>query len=56
MLRYEEAENDCTQALLLDASYSKAFARRGAARVALGKLKEAMQGMTELGCVIGRRT
>ncbi|NWW54235.1 RPAP3 protein, partial [Pedionomus torquatus] len=41
--RYEEAENDCTQALLLDASYSKAFARRGAARVALGKLKEAMQ-------------
>ncbi|XP_010175156.1 RNA polymerase II-associated protein 3-like, partial [Antrostomus carolinensis] len=40
---YEEAENDCTQALLLDASYSKAFARRGAARVALGKLKEAMQ-------------
>ncbi|NXG73549.1 RPAP3 protein, partial [Baryphthengus martii] len=41
--RYEEAENDCTQALLLDGSYSKAFARRGAARVALGKLEEAMQ-------------
>lgn len=45
LLRYKEAEDDCTQALRLDASYSKAFARRGAARVALGKLKEAIQGM-----------
>lgn len=44
-MRYEEAEQDCTQALLLDASYCKAFARRGSARVALGKLEEAVQGM-----------
>lgn len=44
--RYEEAENDCTQAILLDGSYSKAFARRGTARTFLGKLNEAKQGMT----------
>lgn len=44
--RYEEAEKDCTQAILLDGSYSKAFARRGTARTFLGKLNEAKQGMT----------
>lgn len=43
-MRYEEAERDCIQAVLLDPSYSKAYARRGTARAALGKLKEAMQG------------
>ncbi|KAF6121505.1 RNA polymerase II associated protein 3 [Phyllostomus discolor] len=41
--KYEEAENDCTQAILLDGSYSKAFARRGTARTFLGKLNEAKQ-------------
>lgn len=44
--RYEEAEKDCTQAILLDGSYSKAFARRGTARTFLGKLNEAKQGTT----------
>ena len=44
--RYEEAEKDCTQAILLDGSYSKAFARRGTARTFLGKLSEAKQGKT----------
>uniref|UniRef100_A0A3Q3KN10 RNA polymerase II-associated protein 3 n=1 Tax=Mastacembelus armatus TaxID=205130 RepID=A0A3Q3KN10_9TELE len=39
-----EAEEDCTKAIFLDSTYSKAFARRGAARVALGKLEEAKQG------------
>lgn len=43
--RYEEAEKDCTQAILLDGSYSKAYARRGTARTFLGKLNEAKQGM-----------
>ena len=43
---YEEAEKDCTQAILLDGSYSKAFARRGTARTFLGKLNEAKQGKT----------
>lgn len=52
MMRYEEAEEDCTQAVLLDSSYSKAYARRGTARAALGKLKEAMQGGIFNGCVI----
>lgn len=43
-MRYEEAEKDCTRAVLLDSSYSKAYARRGTARAALGKFKEAIQG------------
>ncbi|GAB1299779.1 RNA polymerase II-associated protein 3 [Apodemus speciosus] len=42
-LEYEEAERDCTQAILLDGSYSKAFARRGTARTFLGKINEAKQ-------------
>lgn len=46
--RYEEAEKDCTQAILLDGSYSKAFARRGTARTFLGKLNDAKQGTTVL--------
>lgn len=39
-----EAEEDCTIAISLDSTYSKAFARRATARVALGKLQEAKQG------------
>lgn len=42
--RYEEAERDCTQAISLDGSYAKAFARRGTARTFLGKITEAKQG------------
>ncbi|XP_013361159.1 PREDICTED: RNA polymerase II-associated protein 3 [Chinchilla lanigera] len=41
--KYEEAERDCTQAISLDGSYSKAFARRGTARTFLGKINEARQ-------------
>nr|XP_060633534.1 RNA polymerase II-associated protein 3 [Anolis sagrei ordinatus] len=41
--KYIEAEEDCTKAVLLDSSYSKAYARRGTARTALGKLQEALQ-------------
>lgn len=42
--RFKEAEEDCTKAISLDSTYSKAFARRATARVALGKLQEAEQG------------
>uniref|UniRef100_A0ACD5W3Y5 Uncharacterized protein n=1 Tax=Avena sativa TaxID=4498 RepID=A0ACD5W3Y5_AVESA len=40
--RFEEAENDCTEALNLDDRYVKAYSRRITARRGLGKLKEAM--------------
>ncbi|XBJ07654.1 hypothetical protein VPH35_013136 [Triticum aestivum] len=40
--RFEEAENDCTEALNLDDRYVKAYSRRITARKGLGKLKEAM--------------
>uniref|UniRef100_A0A8C5E0W3 RNA polymerase II-associated protein 3 n=1 Tax=Gouania willdenowi TaxID=441366 RepID=A0A8C5E0W3_GOUWI len=36
-----EAEEDCTTAVSLDSTYSKALARRATARVALGKVEEA---------------
>lgn len=39
--RYGAAEADCSQALTLDASYTKAYLRRGAARFQLGRVKEA---------------
>lgn len=42
--RYEEAENDCTEALNLDDRYVKAYSRRATARKELGKLKESMEG------------
>lgn len=42
--RYAEAEEDCTKAVGLDSTYSKAFARRGTARVALGRLSDAKAG------------
>lgn len=44
--RYKEAEEDCTKAIHLDSTYSKAFARRGTARVALGKVEEAREGVS----------
>lgn len=50
--RYEEAEEDCSRAVRLDDSYSKAFARRGTARAALGKLEEAKRGLL-LNCCPG---
>lgn len=45
--RYQEAEEDCTKAIFLDSTYSKAFARRATARVALGKTQEAKQGAAQ---------
>lgn len=39
--RFQEAENDCTEALNLDDRYIKAYSRRSTARKELGKLKEA---------------
>uniref|UniRef100_A0A3P8WIK9 Uncharacterized protein n=1 Tax=Cynoglossus semilaevis TaxID=244447 RepID=A0A3P8WIK9_CYNSE len=44
--KYKEAEEDCTKAIHLDSTYSKAFARRGTARVALGKVEEAREGVS----------
>ena len=39
--RYGAAEADCNQSLSLDASYTKAFLRRAAARFQLGRIQEA---------------
>ncbi|KAG8060632.1 hypothetical protein GUJ93_ZPchr0002g26821 [Zizania palustris] len=41
---FEEAQNDCTEALNLDDHYVKAYTRRIIARKELGKVKEAMDG------------
>ncbi|PKA55146.1 Outer envelope protein 64, chloroplastic [Apostasia shenzhenica] len=41
--KFEEAENDCTEALNLDDRYVKAYSRRVTARKELGKFKEAME-------------
>lgn len=43
--RFEEAENDCTEALNLDDRYIKAYSRRATARKELGKLKASMEGI-----------
>ncbi|GMG99781.1 hypothetical protein Nepgr_001621 [Nepenthes gracilis] len=40
--RFQEAEDDCTEALNLDDRYVKAYSRRATARKELGKLKESM--------------
>ncbi|KAL3620669.1 hypothetical protein CASFOL_035581 [Castilleja foliolosa] len=40
--RFQEAENDCTEALNLDDRYIKAYSRRSTARKELGKLKESV--------------
>ncbi|KAL5712126.1 hypothetical protein ACHQM5_014326 [Ranunculus cassubicifolius] len=41
--RFEEAENDCTEALSLDDRYIKAYSRRATARKELGKLKASVE-------------
>ncbi|WOL18380.1 RNA polymerase II-associated protein 3 isoform X2 [Canna indica] len=41
--RYEEAENDCSEALTLDDRYVKAYSRRATARKELGKLKGSLE-------------
>lgn len=43
IIRFEEAENDCTEALNLDDRYIKAYSRRATARKELGKLKASME-------------
>lgn len=45
LYRYKEADVDCSKAIALDNTYSKAFARRGTARAALGMLIEAKEGI-----------
>lgn len=42
--RYAVAESDCNLAIVLDGKYPKAYARRGAARFALGKHESALEG------------
>ncbi|KAJ4957225.1 hypothetical protein NE237_014008 [Protea cynaroides] len=41
--RFEEAENDCSEALNLDDRYVKAYSRRATARKELGKFKASME-------------
>lgn len=41
--RFQDAENDCTEALNLDDRYIKAYSRRATARKELGKLKESIE-------------
>ncbi|XP_006339935.1 RNA polymerase II-associated protein 3 isoform X3 [Solanum tuberosum] len=41
--RFQEAENDCTEALNLDDRYIKAYSRRSTSRKELGKLKESIE-------------
>ncbi|XP_071736958.1 uncharacterized protein [Rutidosis leptorrhynchoides] len=41
--RFQEAEDDCTEALNLDDRYIKAYSRRSTARKELGKLKESKE-------------
>ncbi|KAB5556011.1 hypothetical protein DKX38_006920 [Salix brachista] len=41
--RFQEAEDDCTEALNLDDHYIKAYSRRATARKELGKLKESIE-------------
>ena len=40
-----EAEQDCTRALALDPSYLKAWQRRAAARVAMGRQLDAIDDL-----------
>ncbi|KAK3741902.1 hypothetical protein QZH41_016263, partial [Actinostola sp. cb2023] len=46
-LRYGAAEKDCTTALSLDSTYTKAYLRRGTARFHLNKLKESLADYEE---------
>ncbi|XP_044483074.1 RNA polymerase II-associated protein 3 isoform X2 [Mangifera indica] len=41
--RFQEAEDDCTEALNLDDRYIKAYSRRATARKELGKFKESIE-------------
>lgn len=48
ILRWKEAEADCTTALQLDITYVKAYQRRSAARVKLNQLLEAKADLEEV--------
>lgn len=43
--RFAVAESDCNLAIALNRRYTKAYARRGAARFALQKLEDAKKGI-----------
>lgn len=45
IIRFQEAEDDCTEALNLDDRYIKAYSRRATAKKELGKLKESIEGV-----------
>lgn len=45
LIRFQEAEDDCTEALNLDDRYIKAYSRRATARKELAKYKECFEGM-----------
>lgn len=47
-IRFQEAEDDCTEALNLDDRYIKAYSRRSTARKELHKLKESVEGRLTL--------
>ncbi|KAH9621446.1 hypothetical protein KSS87_001303, partial [Heliosperma pusillum] len=49
--KYQEAENDCTKSLKLDANYFKVYWRRALARKELGNLKGALEDV-ELGLML----
>ena len=42
--RFEEAEADCTEAIIRDDEYVKAYSRRATARMRLKKAEEALRG------------
>ncbi|XP_064632821.1 RNA polymerase II-associated protein 3-like [Lineus longissimus] len=46
--KFGAAEFDCTESLLLDPTYVKAYSRRGAARLALGKLHKAKEDFEQV--------
>ena len=49
--RYEEAENDCSRALQLNAENVKALSRRGVVRHKRGRYVPSMRGPTLCICV-----
>lgn len=46
-IRFQEAEDDCTEALNLDDRYIKAYSRRATARKELRNFKEATEGILQ---------
>ena len=51
IFRFQEAEDDCSEALNLDDRYIKAYSRRSTARKELRKLKESVEGRFTFGYV-----